>query len=81
MATEEFITVGEKGQIVIPKDFLRKLKLKPNSKLKVSVKGQSITLKAAPLSDVPQEWGRIFKRMDRKGRSFTPEKASDLIHE
>jgi AbrB family looped-hinge helix DNA binding protein len=79
--TEEFVTVGEKGQIVIPKEFLKKLKLGPNSKLKLSVKDRSITLQAAPLSDVQKEWERIFKKMDRKGKSITPEQASDLIHE
>lgn len=67
----EITTMGEKGQVVIPKRLRDDLGISPKTKFIVVGMGDTILLKRLRLPDVAQEFEELFARMDRKGLALT----------
>ena len=55
MAAEEFVTVDEKGEITIPKKFIKELGLKPHSLLQVWEQHGTIFLRKLNLPEIRKE--------------------------
>lgn len=69
METEpEITTMGEKGQVVIPKALRDHLGLQPHTRFVVFSQGEYIVLKKLELPDVRAEWARIFAQADRQAQ-------------
>jgi len=62
----EITTMSEKGQIVIPQLFRKKMNLKAKTRFVVMRKGDIIVMKTLRVPDVEKEWDSIFNKMDKK---------------
>jgi AbrB family looped-hinge helix DNA binding protein len=72
MESEPEITImGEKGQVVIPKELRKHLGVEPKTRFLVFGSGDLIVLKRLALPDIQKEWEAIFAAADRTGRRFT----------
>ncbi|MFQ6056071.1 MAG: AbrB/MazE/SpoVT family DNA-binding domain-containing protein [Methanosarcinales archaeon] len=70
--TEPDITImGEKCQVVIPKEVRKRLSLKPKTRFMVFGHNDTVILKKLVLPDLRKEWERLFKAIDRKGLKIT----------
>ncbi|HKZ59678.1 MAG TPA: AbrB/MazE/SpoVT family DNA-binding domain-containing protein [Candidatus Thermoplasmatota archaeon] len=67
----EITTMGEKGQVVIPKNLRKHLGVEPRTRFMVFGSGDLIVLKRLALPDIRDEWDAIFAAVDRKGRRLT----------
>ena len=67
----EITTMGEKGQVVIPKSLRKQLGVEPRTRFIVFGRGDVIVLKRLALPDIRDEWEAIFASVDRKGRRLT----------
>lgn len=63
----EITTMGEKGQVVIPKSVREHLNVKPQTKFLIFGRGDYIMLKRLELPDVREEWQKVFASAARKG--------------
>ena len=79
MAAEEFVTVDEKGEITIPKKFIKELGLKPHSLLKVWEQDGTIYLRKPSLSELRKEWEKIFEAIGRKKIQMSEQEILDEI--
>ena len=79
MAAEEFVTVDEKGEIAIPKKFIKELGLEQHSLLKVWEQDGIIYLRKPNLSELRKEWKRIFEAIDRKKIKMSEQEILDEI--
>jgi AbrB family looped-hinge helix DNA binding protein len=70
---EEITVMGEKGQVVIPKEVRDRLKLQPKTKFLVLGYNDTVILKKLELPDLRKEWEEIFKIMDKKKLGLTEE--------
>lgn len=74
METEpEVTTMGERGQVVIPKSLRDHLGIPPHAKFIVFGQGDYIVLKRLELPDARTEWERVFAAADAKKRDLTEE--------
>lgn len=71
-------TVGEKGQVVIPIDIRRMLKLKEGEKIVFEIKDNKITVKKQQSS---KEWLKEFLKYRKKGKSLTHEEIDKIYEE
>ena len=81
---EEITVVGERGQVVIPKELRVKLGLKPKTKLLVTRKGDAVVMKKLDLEEERRELEEIFKSIDKKIEKYgelTEEEINRIIHE
>jgi len=62
----EITTMGEKGQVVIPKGIREQLGVEPRTKFVVYGEGDLIVLKKLDLPDLRKEWSRIFRHADAR---------------
>ncbi len=69
----EITTMGEKGQVVIPKALRDQLGVQPRTRFVVFGSGDLIVLKKLALPDVRKEWEEIFAAADRKGAALSEE--------
>jgi len=67
----EITTMGEKGQVVIPKSLRKRLRVEPRTRFIIFGSGDLIVLKRLSLPDIRDEWEAIFAAVDRKGRRLT----------
>ena len=67
----EITTIGEKGQVVIPKTLRELLGVEPHTKFIVFGSGDLIVLKRLALPDIRKEWAAILKATDRKAMRAT----------
>ena len=67
----EITTMGEKGQVVIPKSLRKVLGVEPRTRFIIFGSGDLIVLKRLSLPDIRDEWEAIFAEVDRKGRRAT----------
>ena len=79
MAAEEFVTVDEKGEITIPKKFIKELGLKPHSLPKVWEQDGTIYLRKPSLSELRKEWEKIFEAIGRKKIQMSEQEILDEI--
>ena len=81
---EEITVVGERGQVVIPKELRVKLGLKPKTKLLVTRKGDVVVMKKLDLEEERRKLEEIFKSIDKKIEKYgelTEEEINRIIHE
>jgi len=81
---EEIAVVGERGQVVIPKELRVKLGLKPKTKLLVTRKGDVVVMKKLDLEEERRKLEEIFKSIDKKIEKYgelTEEEINRIIHE
>lgn len=67
----EITTMGEKGQVVIPKSLRKHLGVEPKTRFIVFGRGDLIVLKRLALPDIREEWEAIFAAADRRGARVT----------
>ena len=67
----EITTMGEKGQVVIPKSLRKHLRVEPRTRFIIFGSGDLIVLKRLSLPDIRDEWEAIFAAVERKGRRIT----------
>lgn len=79
MAAEEFVTVDEKGEIIIPKKFIKELGLKPHSLLRVWEQDGAIFLQKLNRSELKKEWKKIFGRIDSRKIKISEQEILDEI--
>lgn len=65
-AEAEISTMGEKGQVVIPRSVRERLGIRARTKFAVYGEGDIIVLKKLQLPDLRDEWKGILKAADRK---------------
>lgn len=70
MSEPEITTVSVKGQVVIPQNLRRKLKLKPKTKLLVYGEGDTIIMKKLFLPDLMEEWEKIRQIVEERNRKY-----------
>jgi len=81
---QEITVMGERGQVVIPKEVRMKLGLKPKTKLLVTRRGDVVVMKKLDLEHETRELESIFKRVDRKIEKYgemTEEEIDQMIHD
>lgn len=63
----EITTMSEKGQVVIPQELRKHLRIKPKTKFVVFAVGSNIVMRKLDIPDIKKEWNYIFQSMDKKG--------------
>ncbi len=64
MEEPEITTVGTKGQIVIPQQMRRELKIKPRTKLAVYRRGNKLVMAKLEIPSLGEELKGLFKEID-----------------
>jgi AbrB family looped-hinge helix DNA binding protein len=62
----EITTMGEKGQVVIPKSLRDLLGVEPHTRFAVFGSGDVIVLRRLALPDIRKEWEAILRTADQK---------------
>jgi len=81
---QEITVIGERGQVVIPKEIRMKLGLKPQTRLLVSRMDGMVVMKKIDLEEERRELEAIFRRIDKrigKYGEMTEEGIDRIIHE
>jgi len=81
---QEVTVIGERGQVVIPKEVRMKLGLKPKTKLLVVRRGDVVVMRKLDLEQERRELEAIFKRVDKRIEKYgemTEEEIDKIIHE
>ena len=76
--------IGERGQVVIPKELRSRLGLKPRTKLLVVGRGDAVIMKKLDLEQERRELETLFKRVDKRIRKYgemTEEDIDQIIHD
>lgn len=67
----EVTTIGERGQVVIPKSLRKHLGVQPKTKFIVFGKGDTIILRRLRLPDVRRQWDQVLNEIDAKKLRMT----------
>ena len=81
---QEVTVVGERGQVVIPKELRSRLGLKPRTKLLVVRRGDAVIMKKLDFEQERRELERLFKRVDKRIKKcgeMTEEEIDQIIHD
>jgi len=81
---QDIAVMGERGQVVIPKEVRMKLGLKPKTKLLVIRKGNVVVMKKLDIENERRELESVFKRVDERIRKYgemTEEEIDQIIHD
>ena len=81
---QEVTVIGERGQVVIPKEVRVKLGLKPKTKLLVIRRGDVVVMKKLDLEHERRELESIFKRVEKRIEKYgemTEEEIDQIIHD
>jgi AbrB family looped-hinge helix DNA binding protein len=81
---QEVTVIGERGQVVIPKELRSRLGLKPRTKLLVIGRGDAVIMKKLDLEQERRELETLFKRVDKRIRKYgemTEEEIDQIIHD
>jgi len=81
---QEVTVIGERGQVVIPKEVRVRLGLKPRTKLLVVRRGDAVILKKLDLEHERRELEELFKRVDKRIMRYggmTEKEIDQIIHE
>lgn len=70
MEEAEITVLGEKGQIVIPKEIRDELKLEPKTKFLVIGYKDTIMLKKLETPDLKREWKLIKKIVEERNKRY-----------
>jgi len=81
---EEISVVGERGQVVIPKELRVKLGLEPRTKMLVAKRGDSVVMRKLNLEQERRKLKAIFRRVDKRVEQrggLTGREIDQLIHD
>ncbi len=81
---EEVTVIGERGQVVIPKQVRARLGLKPRTKLVVIERNNAVIMKKLNLDKERRELEALFKRIDKrieKHGEMTEQEIDRIIHD
>jgi len=81
---QEVTVIGERGQVVIPKEVRMKLGLKPRTKLLVVRRGDAVIMKKLDLEQERRELEVLFRRVDKRLEKFgemTEKEIDRIIHD
>lgn len=81
---EEISIVGERGQVVIPKELRVKLGLEPRTRVLVVRKGDSVIMRKLNLEQERRRLEAIFRRVDERVKrhgGLTEREIDQLIHD
>jgi len=81
---QEVAVIGERGQVVIPKEVRDRLGLKPRTKLLVVMEGGAVIMKKLDLERERRELEALFKRVDRRIEKYgemTEEEIDQIIRD
>jgi len=81
---QDVTVVGERGQVVIPKELRMKLGLKPKTKLLVVRRGDVVVMKKLDLEEERRELEAIFRKVDKRIEKYgemTEEEIDQIIHD
>ncbi|MDI6655815.1 MAG: AbrB/MazE/SpoVT family DNA-binding domain-containing protein [Candidatus Hydrothermarchaeota archaeon] len=84
MEDAEIAVMGEKGQVVIPKEVRDELKLGPKSKFLVIGYKDTVVLKKLETPNLKKEWEAIKRVVDERIRKYgelTEEEIAAEVHE
>lgn len=70
MEEAEITVMGEKGQIVIPKDIREHLKLRPKTKFLVLSYDNMIMLKKLEMPDLKNDWETIKRIVEERNKKY-----------
>jgi len=76
--------IGERGQVVIPKEVRVRLGLKPRTRLLVVREGDAVIMKKLDLEQERRELEALFKRVDKKIEKYgemTEGEIDQMIHD
>ncbi len=62
----EIATVGQKGQIVIPQELRKKLKIAPKTKLAIYRRKDKLVISRLKIPPLQEELRELFKEIDRE---------------
>jgi len=81
---QEVTVIGERGQVVIPKEVRVRLGLKPKTKLLVIRRGDVVVMKKLDLEQERRELEAVFRRVDKRIEKYgemTEEEIDRMIHD
>lgn len=76
--------IGERGQVVIPKEVRVRLGLKPRTRLLVVREGDAVIMKKLDLEQERRELEALFKRVDKRIEKYgemTEGEIDQMIHD
>ncbi|MBI4278264.1 MAG: AbrB/MazE/SpoVT family DNA-binding domain-containing protein [Armatimonadetes bacterium] len=75
------VTLSSKGQIVIPRDIRRRLRLEEGAKVEIAVSGQTAVLR--PLRGKPADWRRWEGTFAKRGllKALAEEHAAEIAED
>jgi len=81
---QEVAVIGERGQVVIPKEVRVRLGLKPKTKLLVVREGDAVIMKKLDLEQERRELKALFKKVDKRIEKYgemTEGEIDQIIHD
>ena len=81
---QEVTVIGERGQVVIPKEVRTRLGLKPRTRLRVVRRGDAVIMKKLDLEQERRELEALFKRVDKRIEKYgemTEAQIDQIIHD
>jgi AbrB family looped-hinge helix DNA binding protein len=81
---QEVTVIGERGQVVIPKEVRTRLGLKPRTRLLVVRRGDAVIMKKLDLEQERRELEALFKRLDKRVEKYgemTEAQIDQIIHD
>ncbi len=77
--TAETTSMGQKGQVVIPKAVRNRHGLGPHTKFLVYSSGDMIVMKKLTMPDLKEMWEEVYRSMDEKNIQLTQEEINEEI--
>lgn len=81
---QEVAVIGERGQVVIPKEVRTRLGLKPRTRLLVVRRGDAVIMKKLNLEQERRELEALFKRVEKRVEKYgemTEAQIDQIIHD
>jgi len=81
MEEPEIATVGTKGQIVIPQQLRRELKIKPKTKLAVYRRGDKLVVTKLEIPSLGEELKALFREIDEQSKGRRRPTEREILEE
>ena len=77
----EIATVGQKGQIVIPQDLRKKLKITPKTKLLVYRRKDKLIISRLKVESLTEDLKNLFKEIDKESPKRRRSSEKEILRE
>ena len=81
MEEPEIATVGTKGQIVIPQQLRRELKIKPKTKLALYRRGDKLVVMKLEIPSLGEELKALFREIDEQSKGRRRPTEREILEE